>query len=135
MELTYEDRWLELIQLYGGNPLWLNIAANTIQELFDGSVADFLSGESVFLGDLETILHQHYRRLSEIEKQAICWLARQQTAGDISTHPPDLPISESDLLKAVQSLLKRGLIEKVKGKGRSRFTLPPAIQAYVKNQL
>ncbi len=115
MELTDQDRWLELIQLYGGNPLWLNIAANTIQELFDGSVADFLSGESVFLGDLETILHQHYRRLSALEKQAICWLARQETAGDISTHPPDLPISEFDLLKAVQSLLKRGLIEKVKG--------------------
>ncbi len=135
MELTDQDRWLELIELYRGNPLWLNIAANTIQELFDGSVADFLSGESVFLGDLETILHQHYRRLSEIEKQALCWLARQETAGDISTHPPDLPISESDLLKAVQSLLKRGLIEKVKSKERSRFSLPPAIQAYVKNQL
>ncbi|MBD2546831.1 NB-ARC domain-containing protein [Planktothricoides raciborskii] len=134
MELTDEDRWLELIQLYNGNPLWLNIAANTIQELFDGSVADFLSGESVFLGDLEIILQEHYQRLSQIEKQALCWLARQETAGDISAHPPDLPLSESDFLKAVQSLLKRGLIEKVKGNGRSRFTLQPAIQQYVKNQ-
>lgn len=134
MELTDEDRWLELIQLYNGNPLWLNIAANTIQELFDGSVADFLSGETVFLGDLEIILQEHYQRLSQIEKQALCWLACQETAGDISAHPPDLPLSESDLLKAVQSLLKRGLIEKVKGKGRSRFTLQPAIQQYVKNQ-
>jgi hypothetical protein len=135
MELTDEDRWLELIQLYSGNPLWLNIVANTIQELFDGSVADFLSGQSPFLGDVEAILHQQYRRLSQIEQQALCWLAGQETAVEISQPHDDLSLSESDLLTAVQSLLKRGLIEKVKGKGRSRFTLQPAIKQYVKNQL
>jgi hypothetical protein len=135
MELTDEDRWLELIQFYSGNPLWVKIAANTIKELFDGSVAEFLSFQSPFLGDIETILHEHYQRLSPIERQVLSWLASQATVVDIFAHQTDLPLSESDLLKAVQSLLKRSLIEKVKEKGRSRFTLPPAIKEYVNNQL
>lgn len=135
MELTDPDRWSELIQLYSGNPLWLKIAANTIQELFDGSVADFLSCQSPFLGDLEMIFQEHYKRLSQIEKQVLYWLANQEKAVELSAHPTDLPVSESDLLKAVQSLLKRSLIEKVKDKGRSRFSLPPAIKEYVNNQL
>jgi len=135
MELTDPDRWSELIQLYSGNPLWLKIAANTIQELFDGSVADFLSRESPFLGDLEIILQAHYQRLSLIEKQVIVWLGGQDITVELSTDTIDLPLSEYDLFKAVQSLLKRGLLEKVKEKGRSRFSLPPAIKEYVNNQL
>ncbi|TVU52227.1 MAG: ATP-binding protein [Arthrospira sp. PLM2.Bin9] len=134
MELTDPDRWLELIQLYSGNPLWLKIAANTIQELFDGSVADFLSRESPFLGDLEILLQAHYQRLSLIEKQAIVWLGSQDIPVELSAYTTDLPLSEYDLLKAVQSLLKRGLLEKVKEKGRSRFTLAPVIKEYVNNQ-
>ncbi|MEQ9354723.1 NB-ARC domain-containing protein [Coleofasciculus chthonoplastes] len=134
MELTDPDRWSELIQLYSGNPLWLKIAANTIQELFDGSVADFLSCQSPFLGDLEIILQEHYKRLSQIEKQALYWLASQEKAVELPAHPTDLPVSDYDLLKAVQSLLKRSLIEKVKDKGRSHFSLPPAIKEYVNNQ-
>lgn len=69
--LSDEDRWLELTELYSGNPLWLNVIANTIQELFSGSVAGFLSSPAPFLGNLEPILEQHYQRLSELEKEVI----------------------------------------------------------------
>ena len=58
--LTDEDKWLELIELYGGNTSWLNIITSTILDLFDGSVAQFLSYPSPFLGDLEPILEAHY---------------------------------------------------------------------------
>jgi len=129
-ELTDEDRWLELIELYSGNPLWLEIVANTIEEIFDDSVADFLARSNPFLGDLEAILQEHYRRLSELEKLAICWFANEKNAVDISEMPADFILSESELLKAVQSLLKRCLIEKVKGR---KFALPPAVKEYVKN--
>ncbi|NEP45292.1 MAG: AAA family ATPase, partial [Okeania sp. SIO2H7] len=132
-ELTDEDRWLELIELYSGNPLWLTIVANTIEELFEGSVAEFLARGSPFLGDLEAILHEHYRRLSELEKLAICWLAKVENAVDISELPADFILSESELLKAVQSLLKRCLIEKVKGQKGRKFVLSPAVKEYVKN--
>lgn len=132
--LTDEDKWLELIQLYGGNPLWLSIIANTILELFNGSVAQFLSYPSLFLGDLEPILDAHSRRLSESEKLVMQWLATQDTAVDIARKPTDFLCSDSDLLKAVQSLRKRCLIAKVTDNQTLRFTLQPAIKEYVKTK-
>ena len=62
-KLKKKKKWSELIQLYNGNPLWLNIIASTILDLFNGSVQEFLSYPTLFLGDLEPILKQHYQRL------------------------------------------------------------------------
>jgi NB-ARC domain len=132
--LTDEDKWLELIELYGGNTSWLNIITSTILDLFDGSVAQFLSYPSPFLGDLEPILEAHYRRLSESEKLVMLWLANQERAADISSKPAEF-LSDSDFFKAVQSLRKRGLIEKIMNKGSSRFTLKPVIKQYVKKNV
>jgi DNA replication protein DnaC len=130
-QLTDENRWLELIERYNGNPLWLNIIASTIQDLFNGSVAQFLDYPSFFLGDLEPILKEHFKRLSESEKLVMLWLANQDEGAEISSKPPEL-VSESDFLTVIQSLRKRGLIEKVIDKGRCCFTLQPVIKEYVK---
>ncbi|MCT7960960.1 NB-ARC domain-containing protein [Laspinema sp. D1] len=135
LELTDTDRWGELITLYSGNPLWLNIASLTIQEIFDGSVADFLSVQTTFLGDLEIILNEHYQRLSNIEKQAVVGLASQEMAGHIFPDVTKMRLDEAEFLKAIKSLLRRGLIEKIKENGRSRFNIPPVIKEFVKHRL
>ncbi|CAD0232022.1 MULTISPECIES: NB-ARC domain-containing protein [Planktothrix] len=131
--LNDQDQWLELINLYGGNPSWLNIIALTILDLFNGNVAQFLSYSTLFLGDLETILQEHYQRLSESEKLVMVWLANQETAADICSKPAEF-LSDSEFLKAVQSLRKRGLIEKAIDKEALVFTLQPVIKEYVKKQ-
>ena len=131
--LTDEDRWGELIQLYGGNPSWLNIIASTIEDLFNGSVDGFLSYPSFFLGDLEPRVQSYYQRLSESEQIVTQWLANQDAA-EISRKPADLKLSDSDFLKAVRSLRKRGLIEKVTDNGVSLFAIPDLFKAYVKHQ-
>ncbi len=41
--LLESEKWSELIELYKGNPLWLNTAAAAIKDLFSGNVSDFLS--------------------------------------------------------------------------------------------
>lgn len=130
-QLTDKNRWLELIKLYGGNPAWLNIIASSIQDLFNGSVAQFLSYSSLFLGDLEPILQEHYRRLSDCEKLIMQWLAQQETAVDISNKPAEF-LSESDFFRAIQSLRKRNLIEKVLNEKTSGFTLQPVMKEYIK---
>ena len=132
-KLTDEDKWLELINLYSGNPLWLNIIASTIQDLFNGRVSQFLSYSSLFLGDLEPILHEHYRRLSESEKLIMLWLANQDFGGNICNKPPEFS-GNNVFLGAIQSLRKRGLIKKNVSKEGSLFTLEPVIKQYVKNQ-
>ena len=109
--LTDEDKWLKLMNLYSGNPLWLNIIASTIQDLFNGRVSQFLSYSSLFLGDLEPILHEHYRRLSESEKLIMLWLANQDFGGNICNKPPEFS-GNNVFLGAIQSLRKLGLIKK-----------------------
>jgi hypothetical protein len=130
--LAESEKWSELIELYQGNPLWLNTAAAAIQDLFNGNISDFLSYHSLVLGDLEYLLHQHFQRLSDSEKQVMFWLANQSKAVEISKKPALLELSPSEFLKAVESLRRRLLIEKVQKGDRTLFTLQRAIAEYTK---
>ena len=134
-ELTDEEKWSDLIALYQGHPSWLNIIASTIVELFDGSVSQFLAdGTDLFLGDLETILEAHLERLSESEKKVGYWLATQNEAVDISQQPADSELSKSEFWQAIQSLARRGLVEKVLVGGRSKFQINPVFKAYIQSK-
>jgi len=130
--LAESEKWSDLIEIYRGNPLWLNIVAAAIQDLFSGKISDFLSYDSLVLGDLEYLLHQHFQRLSDSEKQVMSWLANQIKAVEISTKPAFLELSPSEFLKAVESLRRRSLIEKVQKGDRTLFTVQPAIAEYIK---
>ncbi len=133
--LAESEKWSDLIELYKGNPLWLNIVAAAIKDLFNGNVSDFLSYDSLVLGDLEYLLHQHFQRLSDSEKQVMSWLANQNKAVEISKKPALLELSASEFLKAVESLRRRLLIEKVQKVDRTLFTLQRAIAEYVKTNI
>ena len=134
-ELTDEEKWSDLIALYQGHPSWLNIIASTIVELFDGSVSQFLAdGKDLFLGDLETILEAHLERLSESEKKVGYWLATQNEAVDISQQPADSELSKSEFWQAIQSLARRGLVEKVLVGGRSKFHINRVFQQYIQSK-
>lgn len=131
--LTDEDKWRELITLYQGHPVWLNIIASTILELFDGRVSLFLDDE-IFIGDLSPLLESQLNRLSDLEKQAIDWIQSQPQPVDISQNPADVVLSKSDLWQAIQSLVRRGLIEKVSAGERSHFQLNPVFKPYIQLQ-
>ncbi|MEG4458736.1 NB-ARC domain-containing protein [Microcoleus sp. N9_A1] len=131
--LAESEKWSQLIDLYRGNPLWLHTAAAAIQDLFNGNVSDFLSYDSLVLGDLEYLLHQHFQRLSDTEKQVMFWLANQNKAVEISKKPALLELSASEFLKAVESLRRRLLIEKVQKGDRTLFAVQGEIAEYVKN--
>ncbi|TAF90952.1 MAG: ATPase [Oscillatoriales cyanobacterium] len=120
--LAESENWSKLIDLYQGNPLWLNTIAAAIQDLFNGKVSEFLSYDSLVLGDLEYLLHQHFQRLSDSEKQVMSWLANQNKAVEISKKPALLELSPSEFLKAVESLRRRLLIDCLQSNGRSQNT-------------
>ena len=132
--LAEEEKWSQLIDLYRGNPLWLNIVATMIQDLFGGSVSEFLSYDTLFLGDLESLLEQQCDRLTASEQQVIAWLANTPEPADISKIPENLQLSPPELFKVMQSLGRRSLVETVKQNGRSHFTIAPAIREYITNK-
>jgi energy-coupling factor transporter ATP-binding protein EcfA2 len=133
-QLTDEALWNELILAYRGNPLALKIVATTIQELFGGSVEAFLDQSTFFLGDLTYLLHEQLQRLSSPEREVMTCLA---TASEPISLPQlrqavqsDTPWS--DLLKALESIGRRSLTEKIIYEGETRFTLQPMVMRYVK---
>ncbi|CBN58189.1 MULTISPECIES: NB-ARC domain-containing protein [Kamptonema] len=131
--LLEPERWLELIDIYQGNPSWLNIVGAMIQDLFNGSVSELLSYDTLFLGDLEPLLQQHFHRLSDSEKKVMSWLASEVEPIEISKSTVNLELSPSELLKNVQSLGRRCLIKKIKQGERTLFTLQPVFREYIKN--
>lgn len=134
-ELTDEEKWSDLIALYQGHPYWLNIIASTIVELFDSSVSRFLADKNdIYLGDLEPLLESHLERLSESEKKVGYWLASQDEAVDISQQPADSELSRSEFWQAIQSLARRGLVEKMLVGGRSKFQIDPVFQQYIQSK-
>ncbi|MEG5056513.1 NB-ARC domain-containing protein [Microcoleus sp. A2-C5] len=133
--LLESEKWSELIEIYRGNPLWLNIVSTIIQDLFDGNISAFLSYNSLVLGDLEYLLHQHFQRLSEPETQVMSWLANQTAAVEISHKPRNLELSPSEFLKALESLRRRLLIDKVQQGDCTLFSVQRAIAEYVKTNI
>ncbi|MEG4939807.1 NB-ARC domain-containing protein [Microcoleus sp. F4-D5] len=131
--LLDEETWPDLINLYQGNPLWLKLVAQTINNLFSGRVSQYLSYQPVFLGDeLTPILQQHYQRLSEIEKQAISQLSNESEPVSFTQWMAKCQGSQGELCKAILSLARRGMIEKLNGETETVFTIPPVLKQYVK---
>ena len=131
--LLDEEYWPELIELYQGNPLWLKLVAQTINNLFSGRVSQYLSYQSVFLSDeLTPILQQHYQRLSEIEKQAIAQLSNEIEPVSFTQFLAKCQGSQGELFKAIQSLARRGMVEKLSCETETVFTIPPVLKQYVK---
>lgn len=132
--LSDPAKWGMLIKLYRGNPLALKIVSTTIQELFCGSVVQFLKQRpTLVLRDMRNLIEEEFERLTELEKEIANWLA-------ISGHPvspielqTNMWISESELkiFQGLESLGRRSLIEK----SVAGFTLPPVVMEYVKNLL
>jgi len=134
--LTDEENWSELITLYQGHPSWLNIIAATINELFNGSIAEFLADQNdIYLGDLHPFLKEYLERLAESEKQVIYWLSTQDEPVNIAQKTANLELSKPEFIQAIQSLIRRNLIEKVEGGGRSLFLLNPMFKRYVRWKL
>lgn len=126
---TAQRDWHHLKQHYSGNPLAIKIAATTIRDLFDGSIAAFLEQGVILFDGISTLLAQQFDRLSPLEKQVMYWLAIHREAVSIAQLLADFIPSgfRSQLLGALQSLGRRSLIEKSAG----HFTLQPVVMEYV----
>ncbi len=128
-----EDNWRVLIERYAGNPLALKIVATTIQDLFEGDVLEFLEQGPVVFGDIRHLLNQQLNRLSDLEKQVMHWLSFNR--GWISM--PELrekivpPVSQLELLEALESLHRRSLIKR----NLTCFTQQSVVMEYMTEQM
>ncbi|MBE9006355.1 NACHT domain-containing protein [Fortiea sp. LEGE XX443] len=128
-----EDRCRVLVEQYGGNPLFLQLVATTIQELFGGNIDEFIAQGTVVFGDIRAILDQQFNRLSQLEKHMMYWLAMKQNAVSVrqlqqNTIPGLSPrLSQRLILEAVDLLHRRSLIEQQ----ASSFSQTPVLMEYM----
>lgn len=127
-----------LIQLYGGSPLALKAIATMIQEVFAGNIKEFLSQNTVVLGDrLRTLLKEQVSRLSPMEKDVIYWLAIERQPVCLSKLRANfvLPPTPSQLMEILVSLERRSLLNKIAEDNGIAFTLQPMVMKYVAEEL
>jgi hypothetical protein len=125
--------WLDLINLYRGNPLYINNIATLIKELFDDSVADFLAeNQLVITNSMRSQFKQLLNRLSNSEKQLAIEIAKigHPTSREILKQSLDL--SSTEFINALQSLQQRYLVIKIKKENKTLFDLSPIFKEYIK---
>lgn len=111
-ELSDEQMWDTLIEKYQSHPLWLEMTATMIQELFAGKVTEFLAYPDLILSNaLEFQLSRLWIRLTESEKQVMTYLAKEEDPVTLSQILQEISHPSTELLKAIQSLKRRCFLE------------------------
>ncbi|BBH38491.1 hypothetical protein myaer102_09920 [Microcystis viridis NIES-102] len=128
--LQDEERWLELIQLYEGNPFYLTDIAVLIKDVFDGKVNDFLAENSlVITKKMQSHLKQIFGRCSPLAQQIALELSKVEQPLSREELKNNLDLSASDLINGLQSLQQRYLIQRE----QNRFQLSSIFKAYIKS--
>jgi len=121
-----------LSNCYTGNPLALRIVSRTIQDLFNGNIPQFLQQGTLVFGDIRDLLAQQCNRLSPLEKQVIYWLVTNHKLASLLELAGDgAPVSQGELLEALESLQRRSLIES----NLIQLTQQPVVIEYLTQQL
>ncbi len=139
----------QLMNNYGGNPLYLKVIATTILDLFDGNISNFIIQNTTVFGDIYDLLRQQFQRLSRFEKSLLYWLAINRNPVNLTELKEDLlppkfesmnestpelvRINQFNLLEILESLHRRSLIEKTRDNlnNSSKFFLQPVVMEYV----
>jgi len=131
MGLKDEESWLNLINLYEGNPVYLKDIASLIRTIFLGKVSDFLREDTLVLTeDMKVRLTELWERLSPIEKQIVGELSKSNQPLSREELRKLLSLSSMDLMNGLQSLSKRYLIKTIE-KEKILFDLSPVFKEYV----
>jgi WD40 repeat protein len=129
-----DSHWNEIVKLYSGNPLALELVARHIDQVFDGDLEAFLnSGRPVFT-DLEEILDWHLDRLTPAETELIYWMAIEREPITLAMLYEDVmyPTSKERIASTLQSLQRRIPLEHVVP---HQFTLQPVLTEHLTAKL
>ncbi len=127
------DNWNRLIGSYVGNPHVLNCIATTIQQLFNGSLTEFLEQKVPVFGTILNSLDQEFEHLSDASKLTIQCMALNCQPISFSKLRTTIPssVSSQALLETLELLQARSWIDTQAG----LLSLQPIMIEYVKSFL
>ena len=130
--------WASLVSSYGGNGLALKIVGETIRQVCDGDVAEFLEDATTIgtvFGGIRRLLDTQVARRSPMEHDLMTRLAVEREPISLAELSLDVTpgISRSTIVEAVETLRRRSLVER--GERAGTFTLQSMVLEYVTDQL
>ncbi|MBW4690104.1 MAG: hypothetical protein KME40_34760 [Komarekiella atlantica HA4396-MV6] len=146
--LTDEDEWGDLVEIYRGNPLSLEMVAQRIKNFFGGSVKQFLKYKTTLITDIfQDNLERMFKgngRLTDLEKEILTYLSGELTTLPVDSisfnqllnhlrqKPNEYVITTTEIIEALESLDERSLIERKVSAGKEIFlTLQPQVRKYI----
>ncbi|MBP0019644.1 MAG: AAA family ATPase [Cyanobacteria bacterium SBLK] len=132
-KLTGQQSWPDLLGLYQGNPLALNLILVTIQNFFNGDVAQYMKIKATYLpAEITNILHERFAQISELERGILIHLARSDRALSLLELIEQMSKLElDDAIAAIESLQRRSLIAAKYRDRETEFTLKAVVRKYV----
>jgi transcriptional regulator with XRE-family HTH domain len=126
---------VRLVEMYQGNPLALQIVAQTIVELFGGEIVPFLEQGEVVFGRVRELLDEQFNRLSALEQSVFSRLAilREPVSLEELLSALSVPRPPMQVLEALDGLGRRSLIER--GQRAGSFTLQSLALEYATARL
>ena len=126
------ESWTHLINLYQGNPKYIQDVTILIKDFFDDSVAEFLAENQLILtNQMRSHFKQLFTKLSPLEQQLALELSKFKEPVVREVLRQNLNWSSTDFINALESLQKRYLITKIKA-DKTQFDLSPIFKEYVK---
>ena len=146
--LADEDEWGDLVEIYRGNPLSLEMVSQRIKNFFGGSVKEFLKYKTTLITDIfQDNLDRMFKgngRLTDLEKEILTYLSEEltilpvdsisfnQLLNHLRQKPNEYLITTTEIIEALESLDERSLIErKVSPEKEIFLTLQPQVRKYI----
>ncbi|WP_333453308.1 NB-ARC domain-containing protein [Microcoleus sp. herbarium5] len=135
---TENNSFSEIIQLYGGNPLLLNIVTANFADLFSGNLTQFFQQTTLVIQQiLRDFLQKISADLSDTEIYLLCCLALRTKPVSKNDLKSNLAVAGeiSDLQPALESLIKQAILVKSSEVVEDSFILNYEVKKYITHQL
>lgn len=130
-EVKDEEAWLKLINLYEGNPRFLQYVTTLIKDVFDGDISEFIKEDCLILTeDIKSIFDSIWLRLSDVEKNMLLEWSKQNQPMSRDDIKQFLSVSSTDIINGLQSLNKRFLLTPLSG-NQKLFSLSAVLRKYL----
>jgi len=130
-EVKDEEAWLKLINLYEGNPRFLQYVTTLIKDVFDGDISEFIKEDCLILTeDIKSIFDSIWRRLSDVEKNILLEWGKQNKPMSRDDIKQFLSLSSTDIINGLQSLNKKFLLTPLSG-NQKLFSLSAVLRKYL----
>ncbi len=134
-EYKLQDReyWLNLNNMYLGNPLYLQYISTLIKDIFQDLVSQLIAeGNLIITEEMKLLFDTSYQRMSDVEKQIVLKISQWDENISREDLKKSCSLSSTDIINGLQSLKRRYLLNQIKT-NNTLFRLPSLFKEYIKN--